>query len=480
MRVSVSALRPGTAPGQIFLAPYSGSTVVGQTGALILGDGGDPVWFRPLPSAGLQNAGFTVQNWHDPRSGAAEPVLTWWQGSIVLPSPGGDGSGRVAASGPVGRAEPGGCYYVYDSSYRLRRTVTARNGFHADQHEFLLTSRGTALFLASRAEPADLRPYGGPADGAILNSEVQEVDLATGALVFSWNVREHVDPADSEVPAAQAWTTGGLWDPYHLNSIDEGPDGQLLVSSRNMSAVYAVDRAAGDIRWQLGGRRGDFTFGAEADFSWQHDVRWRPDGRIGLFDNGCCGPAGQRPQRQSRGVVLRLDAERRTATLDRSYYHRPALSSASQGNLQALSNGNEFVGWGQQQFYSEYAGAGNGPGDGARSLRYDARMPGENVSYRVLRHEWVGTPHYPPSLAVRRDGGQSVAYASWNGSTLTRAWQVLAGPDPGSLGVVVEHAMRTGFETAVGTADVGPYFQVRALDAERTVLSASAVVRLDG
>lgn len=80
-----------------------------------------------------------------------------------------------------------------DSHYRLFRTVFARNGFNADEHEFILTRRGTALFIASRTVPMDLRPYGGPEDGAILDSEVQEVDLATGKLVFSWDMLRHVN-----------------------------------------------------------------------------------------------------------------------------------------------------------------------------------------------------------------------------------------------------------------------------------------------
>ncbi|WP_341715823.1 arylsulfotransferase family protein [Micromonospora sp. FIMYZ51] len=495
MRVNVTAHRAGAAAGRIFVAPYSRSKLVGQTGALILDDGGQPVWFRPLPSASLHNADFKVQTWHDPATGTTQPVLTWWQGSL--------------ATGPTKRTA-GGCFYLMDSRYRLRQTVTAHHGFHAEPYDFQLTERGTALFLASRAEPADLRPYGGPAEGTIVNSEVQEVDLATGELVFSWNVREHVDPAESRVPASAAWHTDGVWDAYHLNSVDEGPDGQLLISLRNTWTVYAVERVGGQIQWRLGGDHSDFTLGPDADFSWPHDVRFRPDDQISLFDGGCCAePIGARapqpggvpgpqvggapgpqlggvpgpqvgggPVRQPHGLVLRLDVVHGTATMERTYFHKPGLSSPGQGNVQALPNGNEFVGWGQHPYYAEYAVEGNTVGDGWRNLRYAARMPGGNVSYRVFRSEWTGTPEQPPSLALRQDGSQQVAYASWNGSTETRAWQLLAGPDPDSLAVVVEHAMRTGFETAVGTADPGPYFQVRALDGARAVLSTSAVVRL--
>ncbi|EFL23511.1 conserved hypothetical protein [Streptomyces himastatinicus ATCC 53653] len=107
-------------------------------------------------------------------------------------------------------------------------------------------------------------------------------------------------------------------------------------------------------------------------------------------------------------------------------------------------------------------------------------MPGSNISYRAFHDTWVGTPYYRPHAAAQRAGPHSVVYASWNGSTRTRAWQVLAGPTPRPLSVAVGHAPRTGFETAVTPPATGPYFQVRALDAAGKVLKTSKVVKLGG
>ncbi|MFI0774901.1 hypothetical protein [Streptomyces sp. NPDC021212] len=56
---------------------------------------------------------------------------------------------------------------------------------------------------------------------------------------------------------------------------------------------------------------------------------------------------------------------------------------------------------------------------------------------------------------------------------------MLAGPNSRSLSVVVGHARRTGFETAVTTPAPGPYFQVKSLDAAGKVLRASRVVKRD-
>jgi hypothetical protein len=472
MRATVTTHRPGTAPGQVFVGPYSLSTLVGQTGALITDNAANPVWFRPLPSQHLQNADVKVQTYHDSKTGKSQQVLTWWQGSIAIPP--------TYTNLPGGAPEPGGCYYLYDNHYRLLKTVSAQNGFDADEHEFLLTSRGTALFIASKAIPMDLTPYGGPANGSILDSQVQEVDLETGKLVFSWDLLENLDPADSEVPASDAFSNAGVWDAYHLNSIDEGPDGQLLISARNMWAIYDISKDSGEILWQLGGKESDFDFGPNADFYWQHDARFLPDNKISMFDDGCCSQPNGTPEQQSHGLVLDLDFEHFCATADRTYYHDPALFSASQGNTQNLANGNKFIGWGQSSYYSEYANAGNSENNGSLNLRYDAKMPGSNISYRAFRNTWVGLPYYPPSVAVRASDGGPVVYASWNGSTETRAWRVLAGPSPDSLTEVVGQVARAGFETAVHTGNPGPYFQVKALDAAGKVIGTSGVVQPSG
>lgn len=470
LRADVRTQRPGTAPGQIFLGPYNFSRMVGQTGALMNRNPGDPLFFRPLPFANLQDADVQAQTYHDRRTGRRQPVLTFWQGTITIPP--------AYTNLPAGAPQPGGCYYLYDNHYRLLKTVFARNGFDADFHEFLLTSRGTALFIASKAVPMDLTPYGGPANGAIEDHQVQEVDLATGKLVFFWDMLRHVNPADSELPASSASSSGGVWDAFHLNSIDEGPDGDLLVSARNMWALYDLSRRTGRINWQFGGKKSDFTFGPGADFFWQHDARFRPGKGISMFDDGCCATSSSPPQQESHGLILDVDFRHRRATAGRTYFHDPALFAASQGDLQALPNGNQFLGWGQESYFSEYTARGNTQGNGRCDLLYDVMMPGSDVSYRAFRYEWTGLPDYPPNAAARAAGGRSLVFASWNGSTETVAWQVLAGPAPDALSVVVGHARRSGFETVIPAASRGPYFEVRALDAAGKVIGTSRVVEL--
>jgi len=466
MKVDVLTHKSGTSAGLVFLDPYAvNGPTTGQSGALILDNAGNPVWFRPLPSTDLMNSDFRAQ-----RLGG-HSVLTFWQGTIASPS--------TATNLPPGSAEPGACFYIYDSHYRFMGSLTPKNGWAADVHEFLLTPQGNALYISLKTVPMDLTSYGGPSIGSVNDEEVQEVDLATGKLVFTWDELKHVSLSDSEIPASTANASDGyVWDAFHMNSLDLGPHNQLLISSRNMWAVYNVDMTDGRILWQLGGKKSDFAFPqSTATFSWQHMARFRPGNDVSVFDDGCCESPTSPATGQSHGLVLHLDFRRRTAMSVVTYFHNPALSASSQGSFQALANGDEMVGWGAEPYYSEYAPGGNTEHDGAQHLLYDVRMPGSNISYRVFRNDWVGTPSYPPSVVARRSGGQTVVHASWNGSTLTTAWRVLSGPRADALSVVRARAASTGFETAIVIGTAGSYYEVDALGASGAVLGTSAVTR---
>lgn len=467
MKVTVNVNKPGTAPGLIFVAPYTAyeETMIGQTGALILDQAGNPVWFRPLSSRYIQNTDFRVQAYK------GDPVLTLWQGTI-------SGTQSAEPDLPAGDPEPGAYYLIINQNYKVLKKITAQKGYTADVHEFTITERNTALFTAVKQVPADLTPYGGPADGYFDNYSVQEVDLATGRLLFFWNVLAHVDPADSMVPASSAASSNNIWDCFHVNSVEEGPDNTLLISMRNMWAIYNVDKKTGKIIWQLGGKQSDFTFGQNAAFSWQHDARYRPGTRISLFDDACCASSTSPPEGPARGLILKLNFRNMTAAVDRTYYHDPTLFVPSQGNVQNLYNENQFVGWGQEPFLSEFAYSGNTEEEPSLNFLYDMQFPNQNLSYRAYKNKWVGLPLYPPGIAVQPCNGAAVVYASWNGSTETVAWQVLAGPTPDRMMVVVGCAPRAGFETDICVDADGPYFQVNALNSCGDVIGKSRVAKV--
>ncbi len=467
MKVSVLRDKPGTADGLIFIAPFTlyESTMIGQTGALIMDQSGIPVWFHPLCSTYIQNTDFRVQTY------LRKPVLTMWQGTI-------SGTQSPTLNLPAGDPEPGACYLILNQNYQVIKRIMAQKGFTSDLHEFTITKRNTALFTAIQQVPADLSPYGGPQNGYIDDCSIQEVDLETGELLFFWNALSHINPADSFIPASSATESNNVWDCYHINSIDEGSEHSLLISMRNMWAVYEINKDTGEIQWQLGGKSGDFTIEPGANFSWQHHARYRGYNRISMFDDACCASSTSPPQCQSHGLILELDFCDMTAKAIRTYFHDPALYVPSQGNVQKLSNGNQFIGWGQEPYLSEYAEEGNTKDNPKHNFLYDVRYPNENMSYRAFKNKWKGYPTYPPSIALISTCNNVHLYASWNGSTETVAWQVLAGTSPECLSVVIEKTPRTGFETKINLPSVGPYFQVNALDSYNQILGSSRIASI--
>jgi predicted lipoprotein with Yx(FWY)xxD motif len=450
--VQVLTSEKGTAPGLLFLDPFKDFAVttpqIGQSGALILDDAGHPVWFRPAPS-GEEAVDFQTQTYH------GRPVLTWWQGGLVLPP-----------STPAGVPEPGGTFYVYDQHYRQVKKITAQNGFIADPHELILTPAGTALFPAVKEVSADLSAYGGSPAGQYEDNAIQEVDLKTGKLLFQWDFASHVPLSDAEVPAPTIPSV--TWDPYHVNSIDLDASGHMLVSARDTWALYEIGHKRGELVWRLGGKSSSFALGANADFSWQHDARFLPGNELSLFDDSCCSLPSGKPARFARGLVLKLSPSRHTATVARSYTHDPGLDVPTQGSMQTLVNGDVFIGWGQQPLYSEYTAAGR--------LLYDARLPDADESYRTRRLSWVGKPEAKPSIAARRGVTATTVYASWNGATRVASWEVLAGSSRTHL-LKVRAVARNGFETAVRLRSTRRFYRVKALDARGRVIGTSVAVK---
>lgn len=464
MKITVNTFNPGTSSGFVFVAPYgfSSDATYGQSGSLILDNLGNPIWFRPLSSPNLMNTDFRMQIFN------GKPVLTFWQGTLVTPP--------AYTNAPGGSSEPGSCYYILDNTYAVIKTVSAQKGFTSDIHEFLLTPRNTALLLSTKKIPMDLTPYGGPKNGFIQDFAIQEIDLHTNQLLFFWDALDHIPFTDSYQSASSAVQSDNIWDVYHLNSIgltDTVDD--IIVSSRSTWTIYRINKPTGNIVWRLGGKQSSFAIASGGEFSWQHDARFLPTNLVSLFDDNSNGSSD--PEPPSHGLILQLDLNSMTAAVNRTYYHDPNLSVASQGNLQSLPNGNKFVGWGQSAYYSEFNEAGNTEGNPALNLLYAAQMPSTNYSYRAYRNDWVGKPFYPPSIGIISSGGQITVYASWNGSTETTQWQIFAGPKPKKL-FLISSPIKSGFETATPVTQKGPYFQVKALNSSGQVIGESKIVKL--
>jgi outer membrane protein assembly factor BamB len=418
----------------------------GQGGALIMDTRGDLVWFSP--DRGGNKFDFALQSYQD------KPVLTWFEGRIVT---GGYGQGVEK---------------IADDSYRVTHTLHGHNGLMADFHEIHLTPRGTALFTAYETLPYDLSPVGGPKNGWLLTGRAQEVDIATGKLVWEWKPVDHIPLTESYLALKGTGRKKHKpYDYFHINTIADAPDGSgdLLIGARNTWSVFKVSRKTGDVVWRLGGKRSDFTMGPGSQFYWQHDTRPHGPATLTVFDDGF-DAVMPKDEPESRALILDVDTNAMVVKLRRSFTNpSPRVLARAMGNTQLLPDGGVFVGWGTNPYFSEFSADGK--------LMLEGQVTKGDPAYRSYIGDWKGHPTEPPAVAARRHAHGAMVYASWNGATEIASWTVLAGRSSGSVSPVRSERKR-GFETAISVPSRGPFFSVEARDASGRRLATSPVTKL--
>jgi hypothetical protein len=428
--IAVSSNSAPASEGDIFVAPQFGPS---QNGPMILDPSGRLVWFQPYPVArNTLITDFRVQSLH------GQPVLTWWQGYTNHGTGVGEG-------------------VIFDSNYRRIAVVNAGNGLQMDLHEFLITPQGQAYVIAVSPVSLPSVPH-----KPVFDSVVQEIDLQTGLVMFEWHALDHVALGDSQFTQT---SPGQVFDPYHANSVGVDRDGNLIVSLRDTSAVYKINRSTGNVIWTLGGKRSSFKMGSGTTTAFQHNAIVQPDGTLTIFDDGAGPPT---VHTYSRGIRVALDTRRMTATLAREYDHSPQISSDFEGGVQDLGDGDVFLGWGQQPYFSESDSSG-------RQI-FDAQFVAPTGSYRAYRFQWSAQPPTTPALAAASaSNGTSELYASWNGATDVAAWRVLAGSASGAL-TPIGRTTASGFETAGAAGTEAPYLAVQALGSAGNVLATSGTL----
>ncbi|MGZ4221619.1 MAG: arylsulfotransferase family protein [Solirubrobacteraceae bacterium] len=453
----LSALRPTAtsklAPGYFMVANFKNLTttapMVGEGGPLILDNKLQPVWFNPVGTNQL--AGNLRE-----QSYRGKPVLTYWQGLISS----------------VGETTSGQ-FIVVDQHYKKIASIKGQDGWVLSEHDFVI-SGGDAWVTAYKDVPMDLSAFGGPVNGTLSDSAVQEYDLKTGRLVKTWDALQKIPLTQSK--SRPAPVPGVAWDAYHINSIQLTGHGSFLTSFRNTWAAYLVN-SAGNVQWTLSGNQNISTYKlpANAQFQFQHDVQLLPGNMVSLFNDACCGILGAGkfapPIGPSKALVLKLSNANHTGTLVSSYGRGNKFNAAFLGSTQVLPNGNVAISWGSQPLFSEVSKTGK--------VLLDAAWPNPDVNYRVYVQKWTGTPSFAPNGAVRTAHGKTTVYASWDGATEVVAWRVLAGKDASHLATVATRA-KNGFETAIALTSSFKKYKVQALDAKAHVLRTSGAFPQSG
>jgi hypothetical protein len=368
---TVNVNDPSGDPGDVFYTTGFSPAAVGlaipaldeaaapvQPSRLVIADkAGKVVWQRDA-AKGMSVGDFRTQTYQ------GHKVLTWWEGA----DDGGHGSGAA---------------YIANSRYQIIKKIELPAGYSADIHEFRLTSDGRALITCYHTITHDMSSIGGPTDAQMNDALAFVVDVATGKVLHRWSALAHIPL--SYTRARRPLPPSTTYDPYHINSISLDPKGNLVISFRNLSAIYDVDSRTGRINWVLGGAHPTLTAGPGVEFAFQHDAEFVSPTTLQFFNDNAAGQNDpDKPYQLVQGLSsveqVTIDAAHHRATLVHNWTHPDDLVAISMGNAEKLPHGHTFVGWGSATRISEF--------DSTGKLVYDASPP--TPTYRAFLDTWPG------------------------------------------------------------------------------------------
>ena len=179
-----AAKRGQLAPGYFLISNFKNLGITSSNGAPVpmTGQGGpvmydskmSPVWIHGVPD-NVYSLNFRTQTYN------GKPALSWWEGNVT----------------PTG-VTLSGTDYVVNQNYKIVAKLTGQDGWIFSPHEFVITGGHFAWVTAYKNVPKDLVPYGGVLNGTLTDTAVQEYDLNTGKLVYSWDAVEHIPLSESE------------------------------------------------------------------------------------------------------------------------------------------------------------------------------------------------------------------------------------------------------------------------------------------
>ncbi|MCF8304767.1 MAG: aryl-sulfate sulfotransferase [Bacteroidales bacterium] len=234
-------------------------------------------------------------------------------------------------------------HLILNNKFEVVDSYEMKNGYPIDFHEFRLLENGHALLLGydDRLVDMDTVVPGGHENVTVRGALIQEFDSDKN-LVFQWSSFNHFDITDAtDYVNLQSES---VVDYVHANAIEQMPDGDLLLSSRNMNEITRIDGATGEMVWRFSGENNDFDFVNDTlGFSMQHHIRYQGNNRFSLFDNGWFNTN----ESFSSAVEYELDRDQMNATMTKRLRSQPEdIYGKIMGSVQYMPNNRIVVGWG--------------------------------------------------------------------------------------------------------------------------------------
>jgi hypothetical protein len=319
-------------------------------------------------------------------------------------------------------------FYVMDSTFFIKDTIVAANGYQTNLHELIILPDGHYLLLATENVTMDLSAYHYFLDNGTAGSQtasvrcniIQELDENEN-LVFEWHLKDHisfdsVDPYWLYNPSIVDWS--------HSNAVVKDNDGNYLLSLRHQNQIIKVNGTTGAIMWRFGGNYNQFTFLNDTiPFYGQHGLRVLDNGNIVMFDNG-----NHTVPHGARALEYQLDENNLTAQLIWSYTYDSAMYSNAMGNVQYLENLNRVIDYGDPNT--------------ARNVCFNVVRQDKSKVFELSFHDTLNSyrtfyyDHLPWSLNRPQitcydssgshylDAGPGYAAYSWSNGSTTRIIQI--------------------------------------------------------
>jgi outer membrane protein assembly factor BamB len=351
----IQVSKPGNpAPGYYFYGNVTASSTVNSGEyAMILDSNGTPVWYQQ---------GFSP----DDVQSLGNNTVSYGQGALF----------SSTAS-----------WTTEDLSALTTQNVTAPIG-PTDLHEYLVEPNGDRMLIGSPVKTGvDLTPLGYGTNQNIFDCVVEEVD-PSGNLLWSWVASDHVG-INETTPSLFGWYTvngAPVGDAYHCNSVDVDPTdypNQVLVSMRNTSAIYDINKTTGNVVWKLSNNTNvhdsgeqpiTFQNDPEGGISGQHDARFHPNNEISLYDDHTTLSGA------ARGVEYSLNTQTAKATPVFSYANPDGQNTLATGGFRMDPDGGNVIGWGF------HTGSGFTEVDSGGSVLFKVSFPNNEFGYRSIKY----------------------------------------------------------------------------------------------
>jgi len=230
--------------------------------------------------------------------------------------------------------------YHYDADEKGNERI-----FH---HEIDYDQEGNLMTLTSEKRVVDLSSVGGNANDTIKGDGILIMNKQD-QVIWEWSVFDVYDPNDytNILNERHDW--------LHANALCQDSVGNYVVSFRNNSQIWKIEKESGRILWKLGGDEDQFNLPSEWQFHGQHNVHYNDKGQLVLLDNGnkMVKPGLHKqlrerkqyrqfikdnPQFYSRQLTFSIDDQKKHVSLASEVSFEARYLTKSQGSSQQIND----------------------------------------------------------------------------------------------------------------------------------------------